>query len=204
MGKDLNKPDRRLVPEMGGLAVILGFYVGIAVITTVAPFDVPGEILYASLSACLGAGVVGLLDDMFGLRKRTKALVPFLLALPLGAAVFRQGDQSLLGLDLGILIVFVVAVGVTSAAKTAMGTKCRNRSQNGGSGARSDNPASREPKVTATIPATVNQNVMRPPALRRRGGTRRRGDLSRPGPARRVPDPQAPGPARGEAARVGP
>jgi len=119
MGKDLNKPDRRLVPEMGGLAVILGFYVGIAVITTVAPLGVPGGILYASLSACLGAGVVGLLDDMFGLRKRTKALVPFLLALPLGAAVFRQGDQSLLGLDLGILIVFVVAVGVTSAANAA-------------------------------------------------------------------------------------
>ena len=55
---------------------------------------------------------------------------------------------------------------MTSAAKTAIGTKWRKRIQNAGSSARSVSPARREPNVTAIIPATVNQKVMRPPAPR--------------------------------------
>src|SRR3989442_6636445 len=85
VGKDLNKPLGPLVPEMGGIGVILGFYVGVGVL---AAFVVPAAssaLFFAALSACLGAGVVGLMDDMFGLRKRSKASHPCFLALAIGA-----------------------------------------------------------------------------------------------------------------------
>jgi len=111
-----------MVPEMGGIGVILGFYVGVAVITIVASREVLaiiGPFYYVSLSAALGAGVVGLFDDMFRFRQRTKAIVPFVLALPLGAAVFSSGDVYFLGLNIGFLTVLVVPLGVTSAANAA-------------------------------------------------------------------------------------
>lgn len=119
VGKDLNKPGRPLVPEMGGLGVILGFYVGVAVLVGFAFREIPGAFYYAAVTAALGAGVVGLLDDIFALRKRWKAALPFVLALPLGAVAYGSGNRVLLGMDVGILIAIAIPVGVTSAANAA-------------------------------------------------------------------------------------
>jgi len=118
VGKDLNKPDRPLIPEMGGIAVILGFYVGVSILALLV-LTVQPSTFFAALSACLGAGVVGLVDDMFHLRKRSKAVLPFVLALPLGAAVYTSGSTILFGVDVGLLIALAVPVGVTSAANAA-------------------------------------------------------------------------------------
>jgi UDP-N-acetylglucosamine--dolichyl-phosphate N-acetylglucosaminephosphotransferase len=106
---------------MGGLGVMLGFYIGVTLLVVLsAPQDAPARpYFYAALLAALGAGIVGLLDDMFSIRKRTKVILPFILALPLGAAVYQNGDVYLLGLDLGVLMVFAVAAGITSAANAA-------------------------------------------------------------------------------------
>ncbi len=121
MGKDLNKPGKPLVPEMGGLGVMLGFYVGVTLLVVFStPQDAPARpYFYAALLASLGAGIVGLIDDMFSIRKRTKAVLPFILALPLGAAVYQSGDVYLLGLNLGLVMVLAVATGITSAANAA-------------------------------------------------------------------------------------
>ena len=119
VGKDLNKADQRLVPEMGGVAVILGFYVGVATLTVLAFNDISGSVYFAALSACLGAGVVGLMDDMFGLRRRSKAILPFVLALPLGAVVYAAKNTMLLGLDIGLLMALMVPLGITSASNAA-------------------------------------------------------------------------------------
>src|SRR5205823_13034327 len=119
VGKDLNKPHGPLVPEMGGVAVILGFYVGIAVLVAlVAPVSSAG-LFFAALSSCLGAGAVGLMDDMFRLRKRSKAILPFVLSLPLGAAIYAARNTVLLGVDIGILMALAVPLGVTSASNAA-------------------------------------------------------------------------------------
>src|SRR5437016_13272508 len=85
VGKDLNKSHSPLVPEMGGIGVILGFYVGVAVLLGLAAPVVTNALFFAALTACLGAGIVGLMDDMFRLRKRSKAILPFMAAAPLGA-----------------------------------------------------------------------------------------------------------------------
>ncbi|HYT00837.1 MAG TPA: hypothetical protein VEO20_09255 [Thermoplasmata archaeon] len=122
VGKDLNKPNRPVVPEMGGVGVLLGFSVGVSVITVLAnaeTFAAVRNYYYVAISAALGAGVVGLLDDMFHLRQRTKALLPFVLALPLGAVVFASGDVYLLGLNIGLATLVAIPFGVTSAANAA-------------------------------------------------------------------------------------
>lgn len=119
VGKDLHKPGKPLIPEMGGVAVILGFYVGVSVIVVVASLGTSSSLFFAALSACLGAGVVGLVDDMFRLRKRSKAILPFVMALPLGAAVYASGNRVLFGIDIGLMMALAVPIGVTSAANTA-------------------------------------------------------------------------------------
>jgi len=119
VGRDLNKPHSPLVPEMGGIAVILGFYVGVAILVAFAIPVSSGSLFFAALSACLGAGVVGLMDDMFRLRKRYKAILPFALALPLGAVLYADKNTSLLGIDIGVFMAIVVPLGVTSASNAA-------------------------------------------------------------------------------------
>jgi UDP-N-acetylglucosamine--dolichyl-phosphate N-acetylglucosaminephosphotransferase len=119
MGRDINKPGTPKVPEMGGLAVILGSYVGVTLLVVFSPAETSRLYYFAALGASLGAGVVGVMDDAFNLRKRTKAIAPFLLALPLGVASLASGNTVLFGIGIGYLIVPAVAVGVTSAANAA-------------------------------------------------------------------------------------
>jgi len=119
VGKDLNKAHGPLVPEMGGIGVILGFYVGVAILTAFIVPVASSALFFAALSACLGAGVVGLIDDMFRLRKRSKAVLPFVLALPLGAIVYAGRSTMLLGVDIGVLMALAVPLGVTSASNAA-------------------------------------------------------------------------------------
>src|SRR5207245_8450324 len=104
---------------MGGIGVILGFYVGVGVLAALLVPAASSALFFAALSACLGAGVVGLMDDMFRLRKRSKAILPFVLALPLGAVVFSGKNTVLLGWDIGVLMAIVVPLGVTSASNAA-------------------------------------------------------------------------------------
>jgi len=119
VGKDLNKPHAPLIPEMGGIGVILGFYVGVGVLSAFAVPSASAALFFAAMSACLGAGLVGLMDDMFRLRKRSKAILPFVLALPLGAVVYAAKNTVLLGVDIGLLMVLMVPLGVTSASNAA-------------------------------------------------------------------------------------
>ncbi len=121
VGIDLHKPGRPLIPEMGGLAVIAGFYVGITLLQLIAPDGPPSAYLHASLVAIFGAGFVGLMDDLFDLRQRVKALLPFLFAIPLGIVAFRDPDGGtiLLYADVGALIILAIPFGITSAANAA-------------------------------------------------------------------------------------
>ena len=88
-GIDMNKKDKPEIPEMGGLSVIFGFIMGIysevILASLVNDFDSLTFYLFASLVAILGISLIGIIDDLIGMSQRTKAILPFLFSLHLGA-----------------------------------------------------------------------------------------------------------------------
>jgi UDP-N-acetylglucosamine--dolichyl-phosphate N-acetylglucosaminephosphotransferase len=119
VGKDLNKPSKPDIAEMGGIAVVVGFFAGVSVLVALNGITNPG-LLNVSLSAALGAAFVGMMDDLFDLRQRHKAFLPFVIALPFAAAV----DQHVviphvIEINLGPWMLLVAAFAVTCAANAA-------------------------------------------------------------------------------------
>jgi len=78
------------------------------------------DLLNVSLSAALGAAFVGMMDDLFDLRQRHKAFLPFVLALPFGAAVDPHVViPHVAELQFGPWMILVAAFAVTCAANAA-------------------------------------------------------------------------------------
>ena len=116
VGKDLNKPHKPEVAEMGGIAVIMGFFAGVGVLLALDGVT-NKELLYVSLSTVLGAGFVGMIDDLFELRQRQKAFFPFLLALPLGAALSPVVFIPFIGeIHTGAWMILIAPFAITCAA----------------------------------------------------------------------------------------
>jgi len=119
VGIDLNKPSKPEIAEMGGIAVVVGFFAGVSVLVALNGIK-NIELLNVSLSAALGAAFVGMMDDLFDLRQRHKAFLPFVIALPFAAAT----DQHVviphfLDIDFGPFMLLVAAFAVTCAANAA-------------------------------------------------------------------------------------
>ena len=89
VGIDMNKTDKPEVPEIGGLAVVfgvfLGFYSQIVAYDIYAIGSQPTDFLLASIMTLMGIAFIGIIDDLLGMRQRIKAILPFVIALPLGA-----------------------------------------------------------------------------------------------------------------------
>ncbi len=119
VGRDLNKPGKPEIAEMGGIAVVVGFFAGVSALLTFNHVS-NKDLLNVSLSAILGAAFVGMMDDMFDMRQRHKALLPFILALPLGVAVDPKIIIPHVGtLNFGFLMPIAAAFAVTCAANAA-------------------------------------------------------------------------------------
>ena len=75
VGEDIHKKDRPSIPEMGGIA----FIVGIAVSSTLGSYLFPEkrELFLSFLSTVLIAGLIGAYDDLKPLNAKVK---PFLTA----------------------------------------------------------------------------------------------------------------------------
>jgi UDP-N-acetylglucosamine--dolichyl-phosphate N-acetylglucosaminephosphotransferase len=116
VGVDLNKPEKPNVAEMGGIAVVIGFFSGVSVL--IALNGVTNiELLYISLTAAMSAAFVGIMDDIFDLRHRQKAFFPFLLAIPLGATLDSTLNLPLFGeVEVGFLMILAAPFAVTCAA----------------------------------------------------------------------------------------
>jgi len=90
VGKDMNKEGYPPVPEMGGLAIVGGFIVGVLLaiaLTTfhLVSFEINLTIVLASLSTVLVMAVIGLIDDLLRLKQHVKAVLPLFASLPLVA-----------------------------------------------------------------------------------------------------------------------
>ncbi|NCN64835.1 MAG: hypothetical protein GW779_04400 [Candidatus Altiarchaeum hamiconexum] len=100
-GKDINKPDKQEVAEMGGIAIVMGLCGSILIFTGIITyvneiFGMPLNLIdiidgknltliFASLSTILVIAIIGILDDLFDLRHSVKAVVPIFASLPLVA-----------------------------------------------------------------------------------------------------------------------
>ncbi len=119
-GRDENKFDKPEIPEMGGITVVIGVVVGISslLIFNITTVDEDySVVLTAPLLAMVGAALGGIMDDLFNLRQRAKAVIPFLFAVPLGFYV-EDTTISLIffSVDFGVFMVLIAPFGVTCAA----------------------------------------------------------------------------------------
>jgi UDP-N-acetylglucosamine--dolichyl-phosphate N-acetylglucosaminephosphotransferase len=99
VGRDLHKPGQPEISEMGGLAGVAGFASGLLLAAAVMSFfhlfrSVDLVVLLAALSTILMAGLIGMVDDLLGMRQWVKAFLPAVAALPLMAV--RAGHTSLM------------------------------------------------------------------------------------------------------------
>lgn len=119
VGRDVNKPNKPEVAEMGGIAVVLGFFAGVGVLLALEP-DRNTDLLNVSLSAIFGAAFVGMIDDVFDLRQRHKAFLPFVLALPFGASVDSVITiPHIAQINFGPWMIIASAFAITCAANAA-------------------------------------------------------------------------------------
>lgn len=128
VGRDMNKPDRPEVPEMGGLALVAGFAAGVLLgvaLEAFIPSLLPVEFtaLLAVLGTVLLTTLIGVVDDLLGMRQWVKAVLPVAASLPLVAIRAGQVTMTIpfLGqVDFGLLYPLVlVPLGVTGAANAA-------------------------------------------------------------------------------------
>ena len=119
VGKDLNKPGNPEIAEMGGISVVIGFFAGVSAILALDGVE-NVNLLNVSFSAIMGAAFVGMMDDIFDLRQRHKAFLPFVLALPLGTVVGSEITiPHVAVLDFGPYMPIAAAFAVTCAANAA-------------------------------------------------------------------------------------
>lgn len=125
VGKDLHKRGEPEIPEMGGLALVAGFTVGVLLTIALEAFVPPllpvdFTALLAVLGTVLLTALVGILDDLLGLRQTVKAFLPVIAALPLVAIGVGQTTMTipLLGrVNFGLAYsLALVPLGVTGAA----------------------------------------------------------------------------------------
>lgn len=125
VGKDMHKPEKPEVAEMGGLAIVAGL--GSGLILAIALETFLAQVLTINLPALLAAlgtvlivALIGILDDLFGISQGVKALLPLFAALPLVAVKAGKTMMRLpfLGpVDFGLFYSLVlVPLGITGAA----------------------------------------------------------------------------------------
>jgi len=126
VGEDVNKPQRPEIPEMGGLAIVLGlcsgllFMMGLKTFLGIFKSVNSNSVLMALLTTFIIA-TVGFIDDLVGVRQGLKAAVPLFASVPL---MMIQAGQTHLGLPLvdiriefGLLYPLVlIPFGITGAA----------------------------------------------------------------------------------------
>jgi UDP-N-acetylglucosamine--dolichyl-phosphate N-acetylglucosaminephosphotransferase len=85
-GVDWNKKDKKEIPELGGIAILFGFPIGVSIATGVFKLFGPGFLatpILAAISVLFIAGMIGLIDDLSDIPQRAKAIILAFAALPL-------------------------------------------------------------------------------------------------------------------------
>jgi UDP-N-acetylglucosamine--dolichyl-phosphate N-acetylglucosaminephosphotransferase len=114
MGIDVHKYDTPKIPKGAGFLILFSIVSGLFVVIGISTFQNQAVInpgLLAALVSILMAGMIGILDDTYNFRNRTKILLPLVASTPMIA--MRVGTTTMnipfIGvIDLGILYPLVV------------------------------------------------------------------------------------------------
>ena len=115
VNNDLNKKDRPLVPEMGGIGVVFSFFLAMN-FSLFWNTSIENKLLAMVLFTIMGVAFVGILDDLLNLHQFTKSILPFLIAIPLGIGL----DDRILTLpyagtvNVDFWMVLLVPLGITT------------------------------------------------------------------------------------------
>jgi len=122
VGRDVHKTKRVFVAELGGIPMVLGFCIGVFSAIAVIGLNDGGlnlVSLFAAISAILLVFVVGVIDDLFWIKWRTKMFLPLIASVPLIAVKVGTPIMNIpyLGpVNLGWLYLLVfIPLGVTGA-----------------------------------------------------------------------------------------
>jgi UDP-N-acetylglucosamine--dolichyl-phosphate N-acetylglucosaminephosphotransferase len=125
-GKDMNKQDKRKIPNIGGFAIIFGFSAGtllaIGLFTYFGTFGghFNPALILAAFSTILLMALIGVFDDLFSMHQAVKATLPLFAALPLVAvnAGVTSMDFPFIGLvNVGLLYALIlIPIGITGAS----------------------------------------------------------------------------------------
>jgi len=119
-GGDIHKKNCPLIPEMGGLGVVVGFIAGILLAVGMATFiglEIGTTQVLIGLITVLIMALVGVFDDLFDMGQVVKAILPIFAAIPL--MVLRVGSTSMTipfigAVDFGIwYVLLLIPLGVT-------------------------------------------------------------------------------------------
>jgi len=112
VGKDRHKPERPEVAEMGGLTIFIGLIVSYIYILASGG---PEDSLYV-MSALSIIFLIGVIDDVYAIRQRTKLLLLTSAAAPL---ILHEGgplDLTLFEIGYGPLYAVLVVLGMTASS----------------------------------------------------------------------------------------
>jgi UDP-N-acetylglucosamine--dolichyl-phosphate N-acetylglucosaminephosphotransferase len=124
IGKDINKPDRPEVAEMGGIGIVAGLTAGVLLAVFMNTFmGFQFNLLYvlAALITIHSVAFIGMVDDLIDIPQKIKALLPIFAAVPL-IAISAAGSTALtlpfIGqIQFGLLYLFIlVPIGVAVAS----------------------------------------------------------------------------------------
>jgi len=124
IGKDVNKPDKPEVAEMGGIAIIAGFTASIMLVImldTFFGFEINLIHLLAGLIVVHSIAFIGIVDDLIDIPQYVKAVLPIFAAVPL-IALRAAGSTTMavpfIGeLDFGLFYLLVlVPIGIAVAS----------------------------------------------------------------------------------------
>jgi UDP-N-acetylglucosamine--dolichyl-phosphate N-acetylglucosaminephosphotransferase len=97
-GIDVHKPEKPEVPKGGGFLVLFAVVFGLLLVIGITTFQGQAEVLeglLAALVSILIAGFIGIFDDMFNFRNRTKIILPLIASIPMVAVSVGNPTMSI-------------------------------------------------------------------------------------------------------------
>lgn len=90
---DANKAKKQLIPDMGGIGILLGFVLGILISLQLRSASLDMVHMLAAISSIILISLLGLLDDILNLADRYRVILPIFASLPL--VVTKAGTTSI-------------------------------------------------------------------------------------------------------------